>query len=530
MANTYTTKTAALKATKADINKLDAKKMLLNGKNILEYINEKTTVVLDERGTLANDELDIWNSYVTKDVFGNVIINRSAKPFEHNYAYLSSTGKISITRGSSCVHVINNEVLDANNEHVMYWQTDGLTSSQDNYVFSSNIKTFSSDLSSLTNGRYMFDGCTNLTSFNGDLSSLTNGYEMFRDCTKLNSFNYKNGLQKIENGYCMFYNTELSEFNAELPNLKNASWMFFSCPLTSFNSDLPSLTDGTHMFKCCGSLTSFKSDLSSLTNGYEMFYSCSQLNSFSADLPSLTYGVDMFNNCTNLTSFYSDLPSLTNGHGMFKYCENLNSFTSDLSSLTDGYWMFGDCSKLTSFNSSLSSLTDGYWMFGGCKLDAPSVANIIHFIPQRDAKPTSTGNGNIYIGIGITNTDAAKQAFAEECDCTDWAELNKEFDDKNWAVQWQFNGPVSYSLRDPRPSTLVYTKLVEVFMPTEEEIAAAKEKGEHIETPHYEYVSQDGDNYYNIHWYHDSNTNNEGYDCFESLEMATLSYGVLPKD
>ena len=38
--NLYTTKTAALKATKADINKLDAKKMLLNGKNILDYISD----------------------------------------------------------------------------------------------------------------------------------------------------------------------------------------------------------------------------------------------------------------------------------------------------------------------------------------------------------------------------------------------------------------------------------------------------------------------------------------------------------
>jgi hypothetical protein len=193
--------------------------------------------------------------------------------------------------------------------------------------------------------------------------------------------------------------------------------------------------------------------------------------------------------------------------------------------------MFNGCTNLTTFSSNLSSLTNGIDMFAGCKLDAQSVANIIHFIPQRDAKPTSTTDkGNITIGLGITNTDAAKQTFAEECDCTDWAELNKEFDDKNWVVQWQFNGPASYSLRDPRPSTAVYARLEEVFMPSEEEIAAAKEKGEHIEIPSYQYTSQDGDNYYIIHWYHDSNTDNEGYDYFESLEMATLAYSVIPKD
>lgn len=170
-------------------------------------------------------------------------------------------------------------------------------------------------------------------------------------------------------------------------------------------------------------------------------------------------------------------------------------------------------------------------MFESCKLDAPSVANIIHFIPQRDAKPTSSrDNGNISIGIGITNTDEAKQAFAEECDCTDWADLNKEFDDKNWAVVWQFNGEATtFDLRGERPSTAVFARLEEVFLPTEEEIAAAKEKGERIQTPHYAYTSQDGTKFYNIHWYHDSNTNNEGYDYFESLEEAISAYSVISK-
>ena len=193
--------------------------------------------------------------------------------------------------------------------------------------------------------------------------------------------------------------------------------------------------------------------------------------------------------------------------------------------------MFDSCTALTSFSSDLSNLTNGFGMFTKCKLDAQSVANIIHFIPQRDAKPTSTeGEGNIYIGVGITNTDEAKQAFAEECYCDDWAELNKEFDDKNWAVQWQFNGEATtFDLRSPRPSTAVYTKLEEVIMPTEEEITAAKEKGEHIQIPHYEYTSQDGSKFYNVHWYHDSNTDNEGYDYFESLEEAINAYSVISK-
>ena len=479
----YTTKTPSLKATIADIRNLDVKKMSLNGKNILEYIKESSTIILDERGTKANDELDIWNSYVTKDENGNVIINRSAKPFAHTYETISSTQKTTIR---SAIKVIDNEVLGANDEHIMYWQTDGLTAGTGMFSYCNNLKSFNSDLSSLTSGEYMFMYCSELISFNGDLPSLTNGEYMFSNCVDL----------------------------------------------ASFNSDLSSLIDGKYMFYECNRIPKFTSDLSSLTNGEKMFYGCDKLTSFNSDLSSLTFGGAMFNWCEKLTSFNSDLSSLTSGYMMFAGCYNLTAFDADLSSLTSGYMMFANCHTLTSFNSDLPSLTDGEYMFSYCKLDAPSVANIIHFIPQRDAKPTSIdGDGNICIGIGITNTDAAKQAFAEECDCNTWADLNKEFDDKNWGVEWQFNGEATtFDLRAEKPSTAVYTKLEEVFLPTEEEIAAAKEKGERIETPHYQYTSQDGDNYYNIHWYHDSNTNNEGYDYFESLEMATLAYSVIPKD
>ena len=184
-------------------------------------------------------------------------------------------------------------------------------------------------------------------------------------------------------------------------------------------------------------------------------------------------------------------------------------------------YTFYDCTNLTSFYADLSNVINAYSMFDGCKLDAPSVANIIHSIPQRDAKPTGDkwDDGNITIGVGIANTDAAKQEFAEACYCSDWDELNQEFDDKNWVVEWQFNGPVSYSLKDPRPSTAVFARLEEVFMPTDE----------NAHKPHYQYTSQDGTRFYNIHWYHDSNTNNEGYDYFESLEEAISAYGVLPK-
>lgn len=118
--NNYTTKTAALKATKADINKLDAKKMLLNGKNILDYISDSEFNSYDTRDPqLKNDELDIWNTEISLSDNGHIEV----KPFVHSYDTISSEQTSAI---KSAYDVIANEVLQ-DGRHIMFWQTDGLT-------------------------------------------------------------------------------------------------------------------------------------------------------------------------------------------------------------------------------------------------------------------------------------------------------------------------------------------------------------------------------------------------------------------
>ena len=173
MATNYTTNTAALKATKAVINKIDAKKMLLNGKNILDYIGESGFDSYDTRDPqLKNDELDIWNTAISLSDNGHIEV----KPFEHTIETISSTQTTTL---KSAVKVIDNEVLGANDEHIMYWQSDGLTNGNGMFIMCSNLTSFSSDLSSLTDGNGMFVMCSNLTSFSSDLSSLTDGLVMF---------------------------------------------------------------------------------------------------------------------------------------------------------------------------------------------------------------------------------------------------------------------------------------------------------------------------------------------------------------
>lgn len=270
MAKNYTTKTASLKATTVDTRILDAKKITINGEHVVSNIQ-------DGRGHLANDELDIWNSYVTKDKNGNVIIDRDAKPHVHSVLYgkLEGITETQVNTLARAVKIIDNEVLGANDEHIMYWQTDGLTDGYYMFYCCTALTAFSSDLSSLTNGGSMFKGCHNLPTFSSDLSSLTDGSGMFASC-------------------------------------KN---------LTTFNSDLSTVTNGKDMFYLCNNLTSFNSDLPSLMNGYYMFANCSKLNAFNSNLSNLTIGFGMFQSCTNLTSFNSDLSSLVNGEWMFDNCK-----------------------------------------------------------------------------------------------------------------------------------------------------------------------------------------------------------------
>lgn len=145
----YTTKTASLRATKADIRNLDAKKLFVDGVSITDLIKSGQVNILDDRGTLANDELDIWSSNVSTDEDGNVIVREYPQKFEFSSSDMTGT-QLSTLR--TAVKVENNQVLGDYDEHLMFFETNALT-----------------------DGSIIFSYCTSLTSFDSDLSSLTNG-------------------------------------------------------------------------------------------------------------------------------------------------------------------------------------------------------------------------------------------------------------------------------------------------------------------------------------------------------------------
>jgi hypothetical protein len=74
--NLYTTKTAALKATKADINNLNVKKLLLGGQNILDIIKNATPTIKHSQDTRETvTENDLWGQWVETTSDGTIIIH-----------------------------------------------------------------------------------------------------------------------------------------------------------------------------------------------------------------------------------------------------------------------------------------------------------------------------------------------------------------------------------------------------------------------------------------------------------------------
>lgn len=336
-------------------------------------------------------------------------------------------------------------------------------------------------------------------------------------------------LETLKCGEYMFYEKYFPSFTADLSGLTHGFAMFANnTSLTTFNSNLTNLIDGEGMFADTGLETFTCSNLSNLIDGDVMFAAC-RLEKFHSNLDNLESGENMFAFNTLLQSWDTALPKLINGTTMFSFCgqlfgeedKGLSSFTSDLPNLKIGDGMFGYCNKLENFQGTLTSLESAYEMFTMTILNPCSLRCIVETIN------TPNSRGNILIGLGCDDSDEARELFAQEAGYSSFDEIFALFDEKNWDVEFQFNGsPVtSYSMRKPSSeSSLIWAKLKEVAIDESTDKHKSKFK------PYYSYTSQDGTKFYNIHWYHDSNTTNEGYQQFNSLEEAISAYGVIPKN
>lgn len=191
--NLYTTKTAALKATKADIRNLNVQKMTLGGKTIIDIIKQNMLKVkvadtnltglkaVTENGivTLSDGKFEIVNQW-----FEDVHIVKDNEGFNRSGVKVLSID----TKNITAIHTMS---IGAFSNNVYEWYGD-LSSLKSINVEDSEIpcvgpfrqngylKTFIGDLSSLEDGNDMFYECQELTTFIGDLSSLENGIDMFK--------------------------------------------------------------------------------------------------------------------------------------------------------------------------------------------------------------------------------------------------------------------------------------------------------------------------------------------------------------
>ena len=427
MTKNYTTKTASLKATKIDARNLDAKKISIDGKNVLDYIDENETIVKDTREAIT--ENDLWVSETTKDENGAVIISHN--PIKKSTGIYSAWNR-DVTKVEDNKAYIGDELYaniqtDAIVDGCAFFRTGNiesfkskLTSMTTGYHMFSNskLKTFEADTPSLTNGDSMF-WSTDLESFKGDLSNLTMGFQLFND-TKLTSIEdsdvrslstLSNGqgmfamcskltnvdldLQSLTDGNSMFTACEnLEKVNLYTPIMKSASSMFMDCwKLTDCIVDMEHVKNAVYAFAYT-SITSFTKSLQSLVIGQFMFQGCDCLEKFNSKLSSLENGEWMFDDCIKLRDFKCDnLNSLKRGYEMFEDTL-IPSFTYDLPKLINGDEMFNGCTKLTSFIGALPSLISGNNMFKNCKLDTFSLMTIADSINNLVEAGYAIKNGN----------------------------------------------------------------------------------------------------------------------------------------
>ena len=431
MTKNYTTKTASLRATVIDSRNVDAKKISIDGKNLLDYIDEKETIVKDERDLIT--ENDIWGTKVIKDENDNVIVThdfitiptdnespwkKQVTKIEDNKAYIGDEFYANVQ--TDMIKDGNN--LFVNNKTLKTFHSDLTSMTNGSVTFAaSSLESFEGNTSSLTNGRYMFQFCYDLTNVECDLSNLTNGVNMFSDCGELKDVSKIGKLKSLEIATQMFCGTNVDAKGngpfTEMPSLKFASAMFArDTSLTSFTSNTPILTNIDGMFcvcenlesvvlttdnvtsaslafQSCYSLKSFECKLHSLISAQSMFEDCCELEKFENSLQSLVKGDAMFGGCEKLSTFKVDnLDMLVEGGAMLCYC-NIEEFNYDLPSLEDGSYMFRD-TPLKTFTSSLPSLLAGYYMFKGCKLDKNSILMIADSIKNLEESGHAIKNGN----------------------------------------------------------------------------------------------------------------------------------------
>lgn len=393
----YTTSTAALKATIADIRLLNAKKININGKSIIGEIS-------DLRGNNATP-YDVWPNGVQDDGKGNIVVY----PMGYNKISLDDITDEQYEKICSSAKIIDNVCYDNDDNIICYFETSSIKNTMGERIsFLRNTTIdFSSDLSSLENGSDLFVNWTPRDT-NGNLKDKNFVFDSLKICYNTFNNSHFNSLKIyapiLNDGSGMFKNMSAEKvFELNVPELESSSVMFEFVSCEDFFGKMNNIKNAENTFNACN-IKNFKPDLSGLTSMDYMFKMC-EIENFNADISNATSAVQAFENCV-ITNFNSNLDKLENGNGMFMD------------------------SVLENFNSLLPSLKSGLDMFNCYEMSAASFNNILHGLPVFEGEPNmETGEGYITI-TGFAPTDEnAKLMY-----CDTWAEVEEEFAKKGWTL------------------------------------------------------------------------------------------------
>lgn len=507
----YNTITASLKATVADIRKLNAKKITLNG----EELNSKPVSFTQWNNLLYPDSFIPDENGVIYDLWKNAKIVHNGTttfadlncPFNLTTAGVNENGEVvEITKTwlnkntydklSTIKYIKGIKAFDENNNFVCWfdapniiWATQG-----EPYVYPPNDAG--------RPGLFTSRECGDI-----EVESIISSFDNL--ICGINMFSYNN-----------YGSNSLKHFKSSLPRLRYGRGMFMGACLESWSNDIPSLIDGEAMFAECNAgysnlIKIFDSNIRNIKNGGGMFghyLGFGTLEKFCSDTPNMIDGRNMFDSNNNMTTFCGTLQSLISGQRMFNYCKLSPSSVM---------YIINTIRDLTEERIISPSGSEGWQQDG---------SYIISLDDIYTRTISSSYVGKLTLGIGVSSTpvngkDTAAQLleFANEVGFDTWADLKQDFTNKGWTVTFQYGGTqtgITLSEDEQFRGIPVYARLIEVTPEGEEYTEEEKH--------HAEYCTEDGTKYYNIDWGHDV-TNTTDYQYFGSLLEACGYFGVIPK-
>ena len=246
MQNNYTSRTASLKATIADVKKLDAKSIdaqsiKINGKPV-------GTGVTDIRKGNSTP-YDLWPNGVREENGATVVY-----PLGHNKIDISTlSDDVKNHYKHKVANIVDNVCYDKNNNIISYIDTLAIEDGTNLFYPSPgtpiNFININIDLSNLICGKQMFKGRGNTKSVTANFDKLIDGYAMFHSCANLESVQGTN-FNSLLSGGSMFYGcNRFNPSNLEFKKLSYADSMFSYCTsLKTFAIDLPNLVRASGMF------------------------------------------------------------------------------------------------------------------------------------------------------------------------------------------------------------------------------------------------------------------------------------------